>query len=77
MFRTAEMSELAPRIEIGQRYRKTDSAWVTWEVTEIGPIRDGIRHYRIADVADRSNVKLISERTLTDAKSYRPIASDR
>jgi hypothetical protein len=76
MFRTAEMNELAARIRVGQRYQKTDGAWVVWEVTEQGPVRDGVRHYRIADVKDRSNVKLISERTLADLKSYRPIASD-
>jgi len=67
---------LAARIKVGQHYRKTDGAWVIWEVTEIGPVRDGIRHYRIADVSDPSNVKLISERTLADLKSYRPVTSD-
>lgn len=67
---------MAARIRVGQRYQKTDGVWVVWEVTELGPVRDGVRHYRIADVNDRSNVKLISERTLADLKSYQPVTGD-
>jgi hypothetical protein len=60
------------RIEIGQRYRKTDGAWQVWQVVEVGPVREGIRYYRLAEVKDPSNIKLLSEHTLTDSRSYRP-----
>ena len=64
------------KIRIGQRYQKTDGAWVVWEVTEMGPVRDGVRHCRIAALNDPFNVKLIAERTLADLKSYRPVARE-
>lgn len=64
---------MVAQIEVGQRYRKADGAWLVWEVIELGPLRDGIRHYRVADVRDPLNVKLLSEHTLTNLKSYQPV----
>jgi hypothetical protein len=68
---------VAVQIEIGQRYRKADGAWLVWEVIGLGPLRDGIQHYRVADVSDPWNVKLLSEHTLSDLKSYQPVSRTR
>jgi hypothetical protein len=64
---------LGARIEVGQRYQKAESAWLVWEVIEVGPLREGVRHYRVVEVGDPWNVKLLSEHTLGDLKSYRPV----
>ena len=55
---------------VGQRYKKVDAAWVTWEVVDMGANLEGVRHCRIVDVNDRTNKKLISEKTLTNRKFY-------
>ena len=68
---------LAAHIEVGQRYQKADSTWLVWEVIEVGPLRDGVRHYRVVEVGDPWNVKLLSEHTLADLKSYRPVPRTR
>lgn len=59
---------------IGQRYKKVDAAWVIWEVVDIGADLEGIRHCRIVDVNDRTNKKLISEKTLTNRKLYQLVS---
>lgn len=59
---------------IGQRYKKVDAAWVTWEVIDIGADLEGVRHCRIVDVNDRTNKKLISEKTVTNCKFYQLVS---
>jgi len=60
--------------QIGQRYRKVGATSFTWEVVSISVDLQGIRHCQIVDVNDRTNIKLISENTLTNRKFYRFIA---
>ena len=60
--------------QVGQRYKKVDGAWMTWEVIDLKVDQEGIRHCRIADVNDRSNTKLISEKTLTNRKFYQLVS---
>jgi hypothetical protein len=62
--------------QIGQRYRKVGATSFTWAVVSIGVDLEGIRHCRIVDVNDRTNIKLISEKTLTNRKYYRLIAEE-
>ena len=57
--------------QVGQRYSKVGATSITWEVVSIGVDLQGIRHCHIVDVNDRTNIKLISEITLTDRKFYR------
>ena len=59
--------------QIGQRYGKVGATSFVWEVVSIGVDLQGIRHCHIVDVNDRTNIKLISEGTLTDRKFYRLI----
>ena len=56
-------------IQIGQRYRKVDAARPIWRVIDVAD-RSGIRHCHIVDENDPTNIKLISERTLTDPRFY-------
>ena len=60
--------------QVGQRYLKASATRFVWEVVSIGVDIEGIRHCHIVDVNDRTNIKLISEKTLTDRKFYRLIA---
>lgn len=60
--------------QVGQRYKKIDAAWVTWTVIDIRVDLEGVRHCRIVNSNDRTNSKLIAERTLTDRKFYRLVA---
>ena len=55
--------------QIGQRYRKVGATRIIWRVIDVGD-RSGIRHCRIADESDPTNIKLISETTLTDPRFY-------
>ena len=59
---------------VGQRYRKVDAASVVWEVVAVRPDLEGVRHCRIVAVSDRTNSKLIAEKTLTHRKFYHLIA---
>jgi hypothetical protein len=60
-------------IQIEQRYRKVDATRTIWRVIDVAD-RSGIRHCRIVDENDRTNIKLISENTLTNREFYRLIA---
>jgi hypothetical protein len=60
--------------QVGQRYLKVGAPSFVWEVVSIGVDLQGIRHCQIVDVNDRTNVKLISEPTLTNRRFYRLIA---
>ena len=60
--------------QVGQRYLKVGATSFVWEVVSIGVDLQGIRHCQIVDVNDRTNVKLISEPTLTNRRFYRLIA---
>ena len=62
--------------QIGQQYRKVGATKLVWEVVSIGVDPEGIRHCHIVDVKDRTNIKLISEKTLTNRKYYRLIAEE-
>jgi hypothetical protein len=57
--------------QIGQQYKKVGEARSVWIVTTVGTNLEGIPHCRIVDVSDRTNIKLISEKTLTDRRYYR------
>ena len=59
---------------VGQRYKRVDAAWVVWEVVAVRPDLEGVRHCRIVDVNDRTNNKLISEKTLTNRKLYQLVS---
>ena len=56
-------------IQIGQRYRKVGTTSTIWRVTDVGE-RIGIRHCYIVDENDQTNIKLISEMTLTNHRFY-------
>jgi len=56
--------------QVGQRYLKVGAPSFVWEVISIGVDLQGIRHCQIVDVNDRTNVKLISEPTLTNRRFY-------
>jgi hypothetical protein len=60
--------------QVAQRYLKVGAPSFVWEVVSIGVDLQGIRHCQIVDVNDRTNVKLISEPTLTNRRFYRLIA---
>ena len=60
--------------QVGQRYLKVGAPSFVWEVASIGVDLQGIRHCQIVDVNDRTNVKLISEPSLTNLRFYRLIA---
>ena len=60
--------------QIGKRHGKVGATSFVWEVVSIGVDLQGIRHCQIVDVSDRTNVKLISEPTLTNRRFYRLIA---
>lgn len=60
--------------QIGQRYRKVGATSFAWAVVSIGVDLEVIRHCHIVDVTDRTNIKLISENTLTNRKYDRLIA---
>jgi hypothetical protein len=62
--------------QIGQQYRKVGATSFAWAVVSIGVDFEGIRHCHIVDVNDRTNTKLISEKTLTNRKYYRLIAEE-
>ena len=57
--------------QVGQEYQKVGEARSTWRVTAVGTNLEGIPHCHIVDVSDRTNIKLISEKTLTDRRFYR------
>lgn len=57
-------------IQIGQRFRKVGGAWIVWRVVAVAPDQSGIRHCRIVDKKDSTDIKLISEKTLTDPSFY-------
>ena len=57
--------------QVGQRYEKVGAMRLVWEVIAIGADLGGIPHCHIVDVKDRTNIKLISEMTLTSRKFYR------
>jgi hypothetical protein len=56
-------------IQVGQRYRKVGATRPIWRVTDVGD-RIGIRHCYIVDENDPTNIKLISEMTLTNPRFY-------
>ena len=56
-------------IQIGQRYRKVGTTRTIWRVIDVAD-RDGIRHCHIVDENDPTNIKLISEMTLTNFRFY-------
>ena len=56
-------------IQIGQRYRKVDATTPIWRVIDVAD-RNGIRHCYIVDENDPTNIKLISEVTLTNPRFY-------
>ena len=66
---------MATVAQVGQRYSKVGSPSFIWEVISIVVDHEGIRHCHIMAVSDRTNIKLISEITLTSRKFYR-LASD-
>jgi hypothetical protein len=65
----AKIGELVREIQIGQRYSKVDATRTIWRVIDVAD-RDGIRHCRILDENDPTNIKLISEMTLTNPRFY-------
>ena len=61
------------KVEVGQHYKEASAPSTIWEVAEETSGPGGIRHPRIRKLDDRTTIKLISERTLADAKLYRLI----
>ncbi len=61
------------QIRVGQRYRKVGGAWTVWQVVAVAQEQYGIRHYRISDAKDPTDVRLISEKALADPKLYQLI----
>ena len=63
--------------QIGQQYQKVGEARSVWTVIDVGTNLEGIPHCHIVDVSDRTNIKLISEKALTDRRFYRLCAGTR
>ncbi len=61
------------KVEVGLHYQETSAPLTVWEVAEETSGPGGIRHLRIHKLDDPTTIKLISERTLADAKLYRLI----
>jgi hypothetical protein len=61
------------KIEVGQLYKKAGASWTVWEVVEEFADRDRIRHFRLRDLKDPTNTKLVSERALANAKLFQPV----
>jgi hypothetical protein len=61
------------KVEVGQHYKEASAPLTIWEVAEETSGPGGIRHLRIHKLDDPTTIKLISERTLADAKLYRLI----
>ena len=61
------------KVEVGEHYKEANSPYTIWEVAEEISGPGGIRHLRIHKLDDPTTIKLISERTLADAKLYRLI----
>jgi hypothetical protein len=68
----ARIGEEVREVQIGQRYRKVDAIRTIWRVIDVGD-RIGIRHCYIVDENDPTNIKLISEMTLTNPRFYHPV----
>jgi len=62
------------KIEVGQHYKKTGASWTVWVVVEEFVDRDRLRHFRLRDVKDPTNTKLVSEHALANARLYEPVA---
>jgi hypothetical protein len=60
---------------IGEHYRKIDGLGSVWEVVAINVDPNGIRHCRLVNVSDHTDIKAISEGTLTKRRFYRLYAS--
>jgi hypothetical protein len=60
---------LVREIQIGQRYSKVDATSTIWRVIDVVD-RIGIRHCYIVAENDPTNIKLISEMTLTNPGFY-------
>jgi len=71
----ARIAEFVRQIQIGQRFRKVDAARIIWRVIDVASVQSGIRHCRIVDENDPTNIKLISEMTLTNPKFYQLVRS--
>jgi hypothetical protein len=65
----ARIGELVREVQTGQRYSKVDARRTIWRVIDVAD-RSGIRHCRIVDENDPTNIKLISEMTLTNPRFY-------
>ncbi len=57
-------------LAIGQRYRKTSSPSILWEIVGDRTEQDGIRHIRLVSVADRTRTILIAERFLARSETF-------
>lgn len=59
-----------PTLAIGQRYRKTSSPSIVWEIVGDRTEGDGIRHIRLVSVGDRTRTILIAERLLARSRGF-------
>lgn len=57
-------------LAVGQRYRKTSSPSIVWEIVGDRTEQDGIRHIRLVSVADRTRTILIAERFLARSEAF-------
>ncbi len=64
------------RIEIGQRFKQATPPGTVWQVLNIVDNPTDIRHLRIFSLDDPTNVKLISEHTLTNERLYRLVKEE-
>jgi hypothetical protein len=66
-----------PEIEVGQRFRKVSGPPNAWEVVGVVIGSEGMRHYRLDNVADPSKSILISERALLNSRYFRAVDAQR
>jgi hypothetical protein len=61
-------------ITLGQRFRKNDLPYITWEVSGIHRYADALLYARLRRVDDRATVKTLSCATLQDPKFFRLVS---
>ena len=65
----------ARRIEIGQCYKRAGTFPKIWRIVEETLDRDGVRLFRLRDLQNPANAKLVAERALVNENLYRQVTA--
>jgi len=61
------------RIEIGQCYKRAGTFPKVWQVVEETRDPEGFWHFRLCDLQNPANAKLVAERALGNENLYRQV----